>query len=461
MLISFSVSNFRSFGEEQTLNMVASNKLSDHPNHCVAIPGTVNSAVRTAVIYGANAAGKSNLIKAMAYAQELITGTYRSIPPASPFTFDRKFGDLPSTFDFQFLIDNRVFRYGFDILRGRVAGEWLAVNEGASERLIYERGKNGTLEFGSKLTESLLVDEKADKFLRSAAQISAFNDSQLFLCQLAVLFPQKILGPTLSRVRQWFTDGLAILGPEHRSCDILERLDTDDSFREFCGTFLNRLGTGISHLKIERLHRQPNPYERKLLVELANLRVRDHVEGGCNAESDVVLKPFDSDPITERRLIAEHGEFLMPFGDESDGTKQLLHFLPILFSGSAQPKTLIIDEVDRSLHPLACWELIRLFSESCPGARGQLIVTTHEAHLLDQDLLRRDEYWFVEKDECQQSRLVPLSDFTVRNDLNLQKGYLQGRFGAIPFIGSMENLQELLSCPGNKEACNAAQTTPT
>ncbi len=119
----------------------------------------------------------------------------------------------------------------------------------------------------------------------------------------------------------------------------------------------------------------------------------------------------------------------MPFGDESDGTKQLLHFLPTLFSDSAQPKTLVIDEVDRSLHPLACWELIRLFSESCPGVRRQLIVTTHEAHLLNQDLLRRDEYWFVEKDECQQSRLVPLSEFSVRNDLNLQKGYLQGDSG--------------------------------
>ncbi len=173
MLISFSVSNFRSFGEEQTLNMVASNKLSDHPNHCVAIPGSDNSAVRTAVIYGANAAGKSNLVKAMAYAQELITGTYRSIPSVSPFTFDRKFADQPSTFDFQFLVGDRVFRYGFDIHRGRVAGEWLAVNEGTSEKLIYERKVDGSLEIGSRLTESLLVDQRADKFLRSAAQLSS------------------------------------------------------------------------------------------------------------------------------------------------------------------------------------------------------------------------------------------------------------------------------------------------
>lgn len=244
-----------------------------------------------------------------------------------------------------------------------------------------------------------------------------------------MLFPPQFLGPALSSVRQWFTHGLAILGPQHQSCDVLERLDADESFRVFCGSFLSRLGTGISQLKIDHFHRQPDQYERARLADLVNRKERYLVEGGCNAESDVVLKPFDPNPITERRLIAEHGEFVMPFGDESDGTKQLLHFLPTLFSDSAQPKTLVIDEVDRSLHPLACWELIRLFSESCPGVRRQLIVTTHEAHLLNQDLLRRDEYWFVEKDECQQSRLVPLSEFSVRNDLNLQKGYLQGDSG--------------------------------
>ena len=121
----------------------------------------------------------------------------------------------------------------------------------------------------------------------------------------------------------------------------------------------------------------------------------------------------------------------------------------------------MIDELDRSLHPLICWEFIRFFSESCPGAKRQLIVTTHEAHLLNQDLLRRDEYWFVEKDDAQQSRLVPLSDFNVRNDFKIAKGYLQGRFGAIPMIGSMTALEQLLQCEITQEGANAAQDTAT
>ena len=115
----------------------------------------------------------------------------------------------------------------------------------------------------------------------------------------------------------------------------------------------------------------------------------------------------------------------------------------------------VLDELDRSLHPLICWEFIRFFSESCPGTHKQLIVTTHEAHLLNQDLLRRDEYWFVEKDVQQQSQLVPLSGFSIRNDLQVAKGYLNGRFGAIPMIGPMDSLEKLLSEGLNSEVHNA------
>jgi AAA15 family ATPase/GTPase len=104
---------------------------------------------------------------------------------------------------------------------------------------------------------------------------------------------------------------------------------------------------------------------------------------------------------------------------------------------------------------------VRFFSESCEGARRQLIVTTHEAHLLNQELLRRDEYWFVEKDErTQETRLVPLTDFRIRNDLKLERGYMMGRFGAIPIICGMRELEALLECTESENA-NAAETTPS
>ena len=111
----------------------------------------------------------------------------------------------------------------------------------------------------------------------------------------------------------------------------------------------------------------------------------------------------------------------------------------------------VIDELDRSLHPLLAHAFLKFFVESCPGQCQQLIVTTHETHLLDLDLLRRDEIWFVEKDARQQSHLYSLSGLHVRKDLRIEKSYLQGRFGAVPFVGGMEKLRELVECKTGSE----------
>jgi uncharacterized protein len=154
--------------------------------------------------------------------------------------------------------------------------------------------------------------------------------------------------------------------------------------------------------------------------------------------------------IVERQLLSEHyiapRKYFLPFSEESDGTQALLHLMPVLMSSPESPLVVVLDELDRSLHPIICWELVRFFSESCPGVQRQLIVTTHEAHLLNHELLRRDEFWFAEKDEKQQTQLVSLDEFKIRNDLKVERGYLQGRFGAVPMIGGMHDLEALLGC---------------
>jgi AAA15 family ATPase/GTPase len=134
----------------------------------------------------------------------------------------------------------------------------------------------------------------------------------------------------------------------------------------------------------------------------------------------------------------------IPFGieQESDGTKRILDLIPALHSFKQKPLCYFIDEIDRSLHPMLAREFIDFFFRSCQNRPAQLIVTTHESSLLDQDLLRRDEIWFAEKDEQGATKLYSLLDFAPRNDLDLRKNYLQGRFGAIPFLGGMERLLE-------------------
>ena len=455
MLVSFSVSNFRSFGDEETLNMVASNKLTEHPNHLVPIPGTGKSVLRTALLYGANAAGKSNLVRAMRFAQRMIETQGEEIRGVDSFRFDAESATPPSSFEFRFLISGRVFVYGFDITSKRICGEWLSVVKGDDELVVFERDEADNARIESK-TRSLLADELTFTTLEKLISLPLRPDQLLLNRAIGIGLPDSVQGPTLSAVIRWLTRNLVILNPDHRESDILDRLDDDDNFCTFAGRFLEGVGTGVGKLKLEKTERDASDYERRLLKDGGSLK-----RTGRSRESDVVPMVDGSNRVISRRLIAEHplpsGSGRLSFSEESDGTRQLLHLMPVLDSPPDEGRVVVIDELDRSLHPLICWEFLRFFSETTPGEHKQLIVTTHEAHLLNQDLLRRDEYWFVEKDAKQQSRLVSLSDFKVRNDLQVEKGYLQGRFGAIPVIGSMTALEQLLQARSTGDIANASQ----
>ncbi len=463
MLVSFSVSNFRSFGEEVTLNMVASSKLTDHLNHRVPIGDTGQHLVRSAVLYGANASGKSNLIKAMEFAQRLITWPQHDRHPGVDFfRFRASPGLEPSSFEFRFLIGSRVFAYGFDILAHRILSEWLTVAKSDDDRAVFERDSKGKVVVGPAATKELSDDETLSDTLAALAKLSV-KPHQLFL-NLLTSFPEDILGETLATVIRWLTKDLVILDPNPRACDMLERLDRDARFREFAAQFLNRVDTGIGGLDFERTTRECRDYERDLLPSGARDFEFAYSYFGCAGDTDEVIDPSDPTKVIVRRLLAHHPvnrkPFPLPFSEESEGTQQLLHYMPILSSPMDRSSVVVIDELDRSLHPLLCVELVRFFSENCQGAKKQLIVTTHEVQLLSQDLLRRDEYWFVEKDKTQQSRLVSLSDFNIRNDLQVRKGYLQGRFGAIPILGSTDELNRLINCEPGKNTNATQEASP-
>lgn len=459
MLVSFSVSNYRSFGVEETLNMVASNKLTEHPGHLVPIPDTGKSVVRTSLIYGANAAGKSNLVKAMLAAQRTIMHGAACYKAADAFRFNNRLSQAPSGFEFRFLIRGRVFVYGFDIAAETgVHAEWLTAVKGNDEIVIFERSADGSAVVGKELRGEFPSDPRIVDTLEAVTKLS-LRAEQLLLNRILELRPEE-QGETLKGIVNWLTEDLVILSPGHQTHNILRRLTDDAHLRDFAAGFLRNVGTGVGELELEEsvIDSEKSQWMRAKGIPAATLRSRPDGREFDNT----VIRQDSQDPtrFISQRLYAKHswrdGSAALPFSEESDGTQQLLHFIPFLLAPSDRPKTVVIDELDRSLHPLICWEFIRFFSESCPGVPRQLIVTTHEAHLLNQELLRRDEYWFVEKDADQQSRLTTLSDFKVRNDLKVEKGYLQGRFGAIPIIGSMAALEQLLQC-GVPEAANATQ----
>ena len=256
MLMSFSVSNYRSFGEEQTLNMLASNRLTGFEDHLVPIDGTDHKLVRTALLYGANAAGKSNLVQAMAFAQRLISwpGILERDLSRGPlridrFRFDTQFREQPSSFEFRFRTDGRTFIYGFDATSKGVRSEWLSYLKAHEERLIFERGIDGKVGIGEDSHLEDLGDPILFSNLRGLVEFPLFPEQ--LLLNRALTVPLRSLGRTFRVVLRWLTDELEIVEPEYRSCDLLERLYDDPKLLEFCSRLLDRVGTGIRSLRFE------------------------------------------------------------------------------------------------------------------------------------------------------------------------------------------------------------------
>ncbi len=460
MLVSFSVANFRSFGDEVTLNMLASNKFDDHPNHLVPIGKSGKSLLRAGMIYGANAAGKTNLVRAIDFARRFIRDpNARSL--YAPFRFRSGSGQHPGSFEFRMLIGERVFVYGFDILNSKVISEWLSVLKNDDELQLFERDETGAITVFENTSRQFPDDDTTFKTLDSLKRLP-LRVEQLCLNR-ALSLPEKAQGQTLSSVIKWFTSALVVLDAESRTYDsnqLFDRLSEDHRFKSFCSRFLNFVGTGVGAIDLVTTKREGSDLEKRFLPQFVSQRQQSGFNPFARRDTTVVPIPDDPDHVLESTLVSEHhivpNKYILPFSEESDGTQSLLHLMPILVSPPEQPLVVVMDELDRSLHPLLCWEFVKFFSESCPGSHRQLIATTHEAHLLNQELLRRDEYWFAEKDTEQQTRLVSLDNFRIRNDLKVEKGYLQGRFGAIPLIGGMMALEEMLNC---SEGTDAKTTT--
>ena len=449
VLINFTVDHFRSFGVEQTLNMVAT-PLKDHPGHCVEIPGTEKSVLQAGVIYGANASGKSNLVKAILFAQHMILGqtTLKGLAQ-NRFRFVKK--PKPASFEFRFLADGQVFVYGFTITQEAILEEWLdATSESGREINVFTRRKQD-IDI-ARLRSFGQNGATLRRTLRALKQLGV-RDDQLLLNKIVEL-PDQHRGELLSRVVWWFAECLTVVQAESQFTPLMDMLDADEDFRRFCGAFLKNVGTGIDDLSIEKVEDRRGQGSQAVTRPLAaakrsQRRVRDrrsrrHAGAGRRRPDQTrSQEPHRPSPGESARTTRS------PSRRSPTAPSGASNLLPALYHMTQRCKVFVVDEFDRSLHPLLCHALLKLFLDACPGNCQQMIVTTHETHLLDLDLLRRDEVWFMEKDRNQQSRLSSLGDWNARKDLRIEKGYLQGRFGGIPFIGDTKKLMDMIQCPVN------------
>lgn len=447
MILQFSIKNFRSFREEQTLSMVASNRYGDHLNHLNAIPDDENKLLPVAVVYGANGAGKSNLVKALAFLEGLVLrGTDEKKPTGRrPFLLDKTSASEPTELNLQFVEDGRVYAFGCRVGDKHIDAEWLSLLLDGKETNVYERSTDGagevTIEAGPVLKEDTWGDNKNALALTRIKGQPLPN--QLFLHAVAKGMREQDQGPVMAGAVRWFKERLTIIEPDASFGDLAGLVSKNPAFAAFAGEFLRRVATGVDKLRVETVD-----VDQKMLLGLAD-GMRKLITDLSDDETAMIAGPDGSQFVVEKiegskiqlrtvqseHVTADGQRVSLPFSEESDGTQRVTNLLPALHSIGDHLGVYVIDEIDRSLHPLLAKGFVRSFLDACASKGGQLIFTTHETAFLDLELLRRDEIWFTDKKaEAGRSELYSLADFKERKDLKIDKAYLQGRFEAVPPI---------------------------
>lgn len=442
MLLQFSARNFSCFAEDVLFSMVASADAT-HPRHVVQSEvGRRPRILRLAALYGANGHGKSQLVEALRFMRDFVldgTSAGDAIE-RKPFRLDPQRISEPSRFEIVIDHEAMEYSYGFAVDDERVHEEWLFARKTAKERRLFERVTEAsgkvTVEFGPMLRGAT---KKERQFLDFVAEGTRPN--QLFLTE-ALDRNVEALKPLL----RWFRRVLVIVSADDLPQPVAFRASREQSFADYLTEFLKRAGTGIDGVTVQEtlmdeddfLTKAPQAIKKQILSAIDRGNAVGLV---AHPRADVLT--IYKNPRGERvvgRLKTTHAsrqgtsvEF--QFSEESCGTQRLMELLPILADAESVERVYVVDELDRKLHPALSRLFVETFIDRCEEAsRTQLVFTTHDTHLMDLGLLRRDEIWFLEKDQWGASELYPLTDLKIRPDLKIEKGYLLGRFGAVPLI---------------------------
>jgi uncharacterized protein len=428
MLIEFRVTNYRSFKDTQVLNMVASSDTSLPENAAMVKGFGRRRLLKSAVVYGANASGKSNLVKAISFAKNFIddSATRKVDQPieVSPFRFSEKEQQAPSKFEFTFIHNNVRYQYGFSVDHTFVHEEWLIAYPHGLPQKWFERVQSSPNAKPKWSPGSKLKGDKQNLF--------DLTRSDMLFLSLAANLEHNQLKP----VHQWFANHLRIVDEGTWDGQLLQftlrQANRDSALRDQIAPFLRHADLGIEDITIERkiikdeVTRDLSSHEHRdaLLGFLRNILGENEFEKAARLSVQML-----------HRAEGENGVMALPLEEESQGTRRYFALVGPWQWTLRRGSVLIVDELDASLHPTLARELVRMFHDPEQNPRqAQLIFNTHDTTLLDLSLFRRDQVWFTEKDQGGATQLYPLLDFSPRKGEALQKGYLQGRYGAIPFI---------------------------
>jgi len=443
MLIGFKVKNFRSFDSLQHFSMVAGKTRSfiDH----IAEKEDLK-LLKFSAIYGANASGKSNLIRAINFSRELILYGLNNSMVDQYFRLISNRKNSPTYFEYEIAVDDKLFSYGFEVnlSRQEIVSEWLLDMSKTKMVKIFERDCQK-----QSITTDLKVKNKEDaqKFEVCLSDMKN-NKSELLLTEMTrrMIMAKKVseeLGDFIS-ISYFLSHDLQVIMP---GSDRDIQFNYFSEYKNDIKSIMKKLGINIEEL-IE-VDTTLNDIKEKLNISQYN-KLMSEIEANRKKDFDMTLRignsiytimnELNSKELKIKAIKLRHqnsNEYFDTY-EESDGTIRILELLDVLLSDN---KVFVIDEIDRSLHPSLTKEFIKNFLSLVSEKNVQLIITTHESRLLDFDLLRRDEIWFVEKDNDDASKLYSLEQFKdfARFDRKIDKAYLDGRFGAIPkFVSDWE-----------------------
>ncbi|MCK9373672.1 MAG: ATP-binding protein [Sulfuricurvum sp.] len=423
MLVEFKVNNFRSIKDTATFSMLTSSK--DEENY---FPVRDYNLLRSSIVYGANASGKSNLLRAMAFMGRLVLNRYKimqstDLLPHDPYRLSIETENESSTFEIVFFIDEIKYRYGFETDSEVVYSEWLFADEkGKEAKLFFRDSEESSYVNPNKFKEGYDFFNKKDEKIKIAK-------NQLFIWKC-----DQSDGEISKAILGWFNQFNMIDGMDHNGyINFTMKKMEDEVFRKKIIDLVKTADIGIDDIQIDEEEMSVDvinglPFTDAFKTELFN-------KGAMKSISlNTIHQKFDQDGEVVGNVVFELNE------DESKGTKKFFAMSAPILDTLQHGKILIIDELDASLHPILTQHLIKLFhDEKINKEKAQLIFATHDTNLLKPELFRRDQIWLTEKDQYGATNIYSLAQFkNVRKQEDFEKQYIQGKYGAIPYLGKFE-----------------------
>ena len=412
MMLEFSIANFLSFKDKITFSMLANatNGLDD--NYVISNDRRV---LKTTAIYGANSSGKTNLFKILTIVISMLRSSnnanINTKLPIVPFKFDKHTIDKPSEFEIKFIVDEVRYVYGFIADTNKIHEEYLYYYPNGRETKIFDRTNTDNYSFPQK-DEKILNDiagkNAPNKFFIATATNWNYEKTKI---------PYKFLSLDINTFNN--LGGL-------RDLALSEYLKNNRELKDFALDFLKKADFNIEDYKVLETD----------VPDDVLAAIPDFIKAGMSMKEK---------PKVFTALFKHKGSDVeLSYEEESMGTQIIFCFIPFIMDALNNKRVVVVDELDKSLHPYLVEMIVQMFNDPDINKNGaQLIFNTHDTNLLKLNILRRDQIWFTEKDDSNGiSDLYPLSDFSVRKYENVEKGYMLGRYGAVPFIKNDFNLWE-------------------